>query len=180
VPGQVSSDPLYQGSGEDAGQLLVDGRRCGQLQVGRVYTGQGEDFAEEGEEVRKLGRWFPLQPEASGDQGREEALEADSKPVGQVESRAATSSQVVTGLLGQHGLSSGLRAPRPPADLFAWHSSKASLRKRPAQRKSATRRRRRVPGAVCPGKAGEVASGRRWAMYQALERTKTSRTWTHC
>ncbi len=107
VPGQVSSDPLYQGSGEGAGQLLVDGRRCGQLQVGRVHTGQSGDLAEEGEEVRKLCRWFPLQPEASRGQGREEALEADSKPVGQVESMVATSSQVAAGLLGQHGLSSG-------------------------------------------------------------------------
>jgi hypothetical protein len=36
-------------------------------------------------------------------------LEADSKPVGHVERRSATSSQVAAGLLGQHGLSSGLR-----------------------------------------------------------------------
>jgi hypothetical protein len=109
VPRQVLSDPLHQGSGEGACHLLVDGR-CGQLQVCCVHTGQGEDLAEEGEEVSKLGRWFTLQPEASRGQGREEALEADSKPVGQVESRAATSSQVAAGLLGQNGLGSGLRA----------------------------------------------------------------------
>jgi hypothetical protein len=110
VPGQVSSYSLHQGGGEGAGQLLVDGRRCGQLQVGRAHTGEGEDLAEEGEEVSILGRWVPFQPKASRGQGREEALEADSKPVGQVKSRSATSSQVAAGLLGQHGLSSGLRA----------------------------------------------------------------------
>ena len=74
VPRQVSSDSLHQGGGEGAGQLLVDGCRCGQLQVGRVHTGQGEDLAEEGEEVNILGRWVTLQPEASRGRGKEEAL----------------------------------------------------------------------------------------------------------
>jgi len=110
VPGQVPSDPLHQGGGEGAGQLLVDGCRCGQLQVGRVHTGQGKDLAKQGEEVRILARRLPLQSEASGGQGREESLEADPNPVGQVKGRAATSSQVAAGLLGQHGLCPGLRA----------------------------------------------------------------------
>jgi hypothetical protein len=78
VPRQVSSDSLHQVGREGEGQLLVDGRRCGQLQVGRVHTGQGEDLKEEGEEVSILARWFTFQPEASRGQGREEALEADS------------------------------------------------------------------------------------------------------
>ncbi len=106
----VPPDPFNQEGGESAGQLLVDGRRCGQLQVGRVHTGQGEDLAEEGEEVSMLGTRVTFQPEASRGQGREEALEADSKPVGQVKGRAATSSQVAAGLLGQHGLGPSLRA----------------------------------------------------------------------
>jgi hypothetical protein len=110
VPRQVSSDSLHQGGGEGAGQLLVDGRRRGQLQVGHVHTGQGEDLAEKGEEVSILCSRVTFQPAASRGQGREEALEADSKPVGQVKSRSATSSQVAAGLLGQLGLSSGLRA----------------------------------------------------------------------
>jgi hypothetical protein len=110
VPRQFSSDLLHQGIGESAGQLLVDGRRCGQLQVGRVHTGQGENLAEEGEEVSILGRWVTVQPEASRGQGREEALEANSKPIGQVKSRLATSSKVAAGLFGQHGLGPGLRA----------------------------------------------------------------------
>ncbi len=60
--------------------------------------------------VSILARRLTLQSEASGGQGREESLEADPKPVGQVKCRVATSSQVAAGLLGQHGLSSGLRA----------------------------------------------------------------------
>jgi hypothetical protein len=109
MPRQVSCDPLHQGIEESAGKLLVDGRRCGQLQVGRVHTGQGEDLMEEGEEVSILGRWVTLQPEASRSQGREEALEANSNPLGQVKSRLVTSSQVAAGLFGQHGLGPGLR-----------------------------------------------------------------------
>ncbi len=76
VPRQVPPDPFNQESGESAGQLLVDARRCGQLQVGRVHKGQGEDLAEEGEEVSILGRQVTLQPEAC--KGGEETLEADS------------------------------------------------------------------------------------------------------
>ena len=57
-----------------------------------------------------MARRFTFQSEVIGGQGREEALEADSKPVGQVKSRAATSSQVAAGLLGQHSLCPGLRA----------------------------------------------------------------------
>ncbi len=52
MPGQIPSDPLHQGGGGGgAGQLLVDGCRCGQLQVGRVHTGQDKDLAKQGEEV---------------------------------------------------------------------------------------------------------------------------------
>ncbi len=32
---QVPADPLHQGGGEGAGQLLVDGRRCRHLEVGQ-------------------------------------------------------------------------------------------------------------------------------------------------
>jgi hypothetical protein len=78
MPRQVPPDPLHQRGGESAGQLLVDGRRCGQLQVGRVHTGQGEDLTEEGEEVSILGRRVTLHLEANRGQDREEVLEADS------------------------------------------------------------------------------------------------------
>ena len=99
-----------RGVGRGAGQLLVDGCRCGQLQVGCVHTGQGKDLAKQGEEVCILARRLSLQSEASGGQGREESLEADTKPVGQVKGRPATSSQVAAGLFGQHGLCPGLGA----------------------------------------------------------------------
>jgi hypothetical protein len=52
VPGQVPSDPLHQGGGEGAGQLLVYGCRCGQLQVGCVHTGQGKDLVKQGNKIK--------------------------------------------------------------------------------------------------------------------------------
>ncbi len=77
------------GGREGGGQLLVDGRRLGQLEAASVNAVWRENFLEEGGKVCIVASRVPDHRDASWGHGREKSLEADAQPIGQVKGWAA-------------------------------------------------------------------------------------------